>query len=98
MKALGHALLGLLCAASVAFASSVRRPVALPSKACCETCTVARYVPPMVPPVPTSMVWSALFLEMSVLAAAALGLAFVARLRPSAEPSLRHAKPTPAEG
>jgi len=96
MKAFGLVFLGLLCAATVAFASSVTRPVALPSKACCETCTVARYVPPIVPPVPASMLWSALFLETSVLAAAAFGLAFARRLRPSADLAPHRAKPGPA--
>jgi len=97
MKAFSLAFLGLVCAGSVAFASSVAHPVALPSKACCETCTVARWAPPIVPPVPASMIWSALFLEAGLLAAAVLGLSLVARPRPTTDVAAQPARPTPAE-
>jgi len=82
MKAVGLTVLGLLCAASIAVAATARRPVALPSKSCCETCTVARFVPTAVPPVPASMITGALLIEMSLLATAALAVVLVRRPRP----------------
>ncbi len=103
MKALGFALLGLLCAASIAVAATARRPVMLPSKACCETCTVARFVPPLVPAVPASMVLGALIMQASLLGVAALGMVLVRRLRPAtalvprpaSEPHASQASATP---
>ncbi len=80
MKAFGFALLSLAAGASVSVAATARRPVALPSKACCENCTVARYRPQGVPVVETSTVTRALFLESAIASAALLTL-LVARGR-----------------
>lgn len=96
MKRLGLVLLGLTCTASIGFASTVRSPVALPSKSCCETCTVARFIPPLVPAVPASMITAALLMEAGLLIAGVLGFVGVRRLRPGAilEPGRGgHSKP-----
>ncbi len=93
MKAFGFVLLSLAAGASLSVAATARRPVALPSKACCENCTVARYRPQGVPIVETSMVTQALFLESAIASAGLLTL-LVARARrrpPNPRPDMARA-------
>ncbi len=84
MKIVGAVLLACTASAAVAVAATARAPVALPSKACCDTCTVARYRPPAVPVVEATMVTGALLLEAGL---AALGLGIVAAARSRRRPA-----------
>jgi len=83
MRAFGLAVLTLAATASMAVGATVRRPVSLTSKNCCDNCTVARYVPPSVPVVASTMVTGALLVEASLASAAMLAvLAVRSRRRP----------------
>lgn len=95
MKVLGLALLGLGAAASLSFASATPRPVALSSQNCCEKCKVARYVPPPVGPVESTMLTGAALFEGGLFSAGLLVAMSVRALRrresvarPAARPAL----------
>jgi hypothetical protein len=99
MKLIGFALLSLAATASASVAASVRRPVALPSKACCENCTVARYRPAGVPVVETTMVTQALLWETALAGAGLLAMVVLRGRRRPPEPrpeSARAPRPTEA--
>ena len=67
MKILAPLALSAAASMSIAVAATVSRPVALPSKSCCDNCTVARYRPEGVPVTPASMVHGAALLEAALL-------------------------------
>ena len=81
MKFLAPLALSAAASVSIAVAATVPRPVALPSKSCCDDCTVARYRPEGVPVTPASMVHAAALLEAALLAGA-LGLVLLSRRTP----------------
>ena len=81
MRALGFAALTLAATASLAVGATVRRPVALTSKNCCDNCTVARYRPPSVPVVASTMVTGALLVEASLASAGMLAVLAARRRR-----------------
>ena len=85
MKILAPLVLSAAASLSVAVAATVPRPVALPSKSCCDNCTVARYRPEGVPPTATSMVHGAAAIEALVLLGT-LGIVLLSR-RPPRPPS-----------
>ena len=78
MKVIAPSLLAIAASVSVSVAATVQRPVPLPSKSCCDDCTVARYVPPSVPWVPATMVHGAAAVEAFALFGV-VGVAVLAR-------------------
>ena len=86
MRALGFAALTLAATGSLAVGATVRRPVALTSKNCCDNCTVARYRPPSVPVVASTMVTGALLVEASLVSAGMLAVPNPSRRRPAPRP------------
>jgi len=93
MKVLAPGLLAIAASLSVSVAATVQRPVPLPSKSCCDNCTVARYVPPSVPSVPATMVHGAAVLEaFALFGVVALALLSRGNRRPPQAP------PEPASG
>ena len=89
MKAAALALLFLFFGASLAIALTATTPVALPSKACCENCTVARYRAANVPVVETTMVTRALLVEAGLLVTGlAVALAARTRRQPPSAPAV----------
>ena len=96
MKAYGLAVLTLAATASVAVGATVRRPVALTSKNCCDNCTVARYVPPSVPVVASTMVTGALFVEATLASAGLLAVLVARRQRRPPTASPQPVAPAPA--
>ena len=81
MKILAPLALSVAASVSIAVASTVHRPVPLPSKSCCDDCTVARYRPEGVPPTEASMVHGAAALE-AMLLLGALGLVLLSKRTP----------------
>lgn len=93
MKLLGPLVLVSAAATSLAVAATVPRPVDMPSRRCCDDCTVARYRPANVPSTAPTMVHGAAAIEAGLLALAA-GLVLVTRRRPE-PPPLPDAAPVP---
>ena len=81
MKILAPLVLAVAASMSIAVAATVSRPVALPSKKCCDDCTVARYRPAGVPPTEASLVHGAAALEGALLLSA-LGLVLLSNRNP----------------
>lgn len=96
MKILAPFLLSALASVSVSVAATAQRPVPLPSKQCCDDCTVARYRPEGVPVTAATMVHGALAME-SMLLLGTVGLVLLARRTPR-PPAQRTAEPSPRTG
>ena len=93
MKILAPFVLTVVASVSIAVAATARRPVPLPSKSCCDDCTVARYRPEGVPVAAATMVHGALARE-AMLLLGTVGLVLAARRtpRPPSQP-----QPVPQE-